>query len=176
MRVFLYQELRLVSNEAPWEQQNRQLFPFRSPGYVKMIFGKEECATLPVSGARLTINRFDSYPSSIDLDLCLRFAVMLSRISISSQDYDCYSSGHLCIAVVLLHFPDNHCNPHKMPLSASSSMTALLLRLPSAIPGTRLTYRPGVFHSQHTICLRRKSHARPTKAERRPTQAIPTHC
>ena len=141
-----------------------------------MIFGKEECATLLVSGARLTINRFDSYPFSMDLDLCLRFAVMLSWISISSQDYDCYSSSHSRIAVVLLHFPDNHCNPHKMPLSTSSSMTALLSRLPRAIPETRLFYRPGVFHSQHTICLRRKSHARPTKAGRRSTLAISTHC
>ena len=145
-----------------------------------MVFGKEECATSPVSGARLTINRFDSYPFSIDLDLdldlCLRFAVMLSRISISSQDYDCYSSDYFCIAVVLLHFPDNHCNPHKMPLSASSSMTAFFHNYPEQFPEHIYSIARGVFHSQHTICLRRNSHARPTKARRRSTQAISTHC
>lgn len=54
-------------------------------------------------------------------------------------------------------------------------MTALLSRLSRAIPGTHLFYRPGVFHSQHTVCLRRKSHARLTKAGRRSTQAISIH-
>lgn len=135
-----------------------------------MIFGKEECATLPVSGARLTSDRFDSYPFSIDLDPCLRFAVMLSRISISSQDYDCYSSGHSYIGVVLLHFPGNHCNPHKTPLNPRApAWLPFFHDYPEQLPEHIYSM---VFLSQHTVCLRRKSHARPTKAGRRSTQAM----
>ena len=79
VRVSLYEEPRLYRTMRLGSNKTANSSLFRSPGYVKVILGKEECATLPVSGARLTSDRFDSYPFSIDLESV--FAVCCDALS-----------------------------------------------------------------------------------------------